>query len=668
MDKKLGSKLHAVAIAWLACIASVLVTVCSVPKAHAGFTETVLTDQLNSPTSMALAPDGRIFVAQQAGALRVIAANGSLLSTPFVTVNTVADDEEGLLGVAFDPQFASNGFVYVSYTVNQTTPTARRFNRISRFTANGNVATAGSEQMLFELDDNGAHYHLGGALHFGVDGKLYTSTGDNANGTLSQNMSSTFGKILRLNKDGSIPTDNPFYSTASGKYRAIWAKGFRNAFTFSFQPGTGRLFINDVGGSLFEEVNEGVAGGDYGWPNVEGPDNNPPRIGPLHSYSHANGCAITGGSFYNPATVSFPNSFVGKYFYAEYCVNEIRWIDPANPVAFTSFRPTLAAGPVDVRTGADGNLYYLARGNSDSGGGPAVPGGRVVRIGYTSAETPTISVQPADRAVSVGQGASFSVVASSATALTYQWQKNGADVPNATSASLTTAPTVLADSGTRYRVVVSNSVGNIVSRDALLTVTSNQPPVPVISTPSAGSTYTGNSVINFSGSASDPESGPLPASSLTWRIDFHHGTHVHPAYPSTSGIAGGAYTAQSDGHVDTNVYFRIYLTAIDADGASATVTRDVMPVIRAMRFRSDPPGAMMTLDAQPQATPLDVDGVVGIARTIGIVSPQTIAGQRYVFASWSDGGGNPHGIVTPTTDTTYTARLVLEQIFASGFE
>src|SRR5262249_40471258 len=158
-----------------------------------GFTETPLTTALTVPTAMTFAPDGRLFVAEQGGTLRVI-KNGMLLTQPFVTVQTVptAGTERGLLGVAFDPAFATNNFVYVYYTA--ASPTIH--NRVSRFVASGDVAVAGSEQQILNLPDLGPTNHNGGAIHFGPDGKLYVAVGDNANGANSQSLATPLGKIL----------------------------------------------------------------------------------------------------------------------------------------------------------------------------------------------------------------------------------------------------------------------------------------------------------------------------------------------------------------------------------------------------------------------------------------------------------------------------------------
>jgi glucose/arabinose dehydrogenase len=329
-----------------------------------GFTESVVVTGLSSPTAMEFAPDGRLFVCQQGGQLRVI-KNGVLLAAPFLTVTVNAGGERGLLGVTFDPNFAVNHFVYIYYTA--TSPSVH--NRVSRFTANGDVMVAGSEVVILDLNNlGGAQNHNGGAIHFGGDGKLYIAAGENATASNSQSLSTLLGKMLRVNSDGSIPTDNPFYNTASGVNRAIWAMGLRNPFTFAVQPGTGRIFINDVGQNTWEEINEAVAGANYGWPNCEGfcsPANGSYRD-PIFRYSHGSGStsgySIAGGSFYNPATAQFPAAYAGVYFFADYVNGWVRKLDPANGNQVTAFATGINA-PVDLKVSADGRLFYLARGS-----------------------------------------------------------------------------------------------------------------------------------------------------------------------------------------------------------------------------------------------------------------------------------------------------------------
>jgi len=351
-----------------------------------GFVEAQVGGNLSgSPTAMAFAPDGRLFVCQQGGQLRVI-KNGSLLSTPFVSLTVDSSGERGLLGIAFDPNFATNHYLYVYYTV----ATSPIHNRVSRFTAAGDIAAPGSHVVILELNNlSSATNHNGGAIHFGPDGKLYIGVGENANGANSQTLSNLLGKMLRINSDGSIPTDNPFYNTATGSNRAIWALGLRNPFTFAFQPGTGRMFINDVGESTYEEINDGIAGSNYGWPITEGPTSNPAFRGPIYFYGHGAGCAIVGATFYNPPVPQFPSSYTGKYFFADLCSGWIRVFDPTAGTA-TGFATGISS-PVDLHVGPDGALYYLAQGS----------GGQVFRINALPAQALNISGRAR---VETGQG------------------------------------------------------------------------------------------------------------------------------------------------------------------------------------------------------------------------------------------------------------------------
>ena len=428
----------------------------------AGFSETLVANGLSSPTSMDFAPDGRLFVCLQGGQLRVI-KNGSLLPTPFVSLTVNSSGERGLLGVAFDPNFATNNFVYVYYTA----PTPSIHNRVSRFTANGDVAVAGSELVLLDLENLSATNHNGGAIHFGPDGKLYVAVGENAVPSNSQTLTNRLGKVLRINSDGSIPSENPFFNTATGVNRSIWALGLRNPFTFAFQPGTGRLFINDVGQNAWEEINDGIAGSNYGWSTCEGfctPPNSNFRD-PLFQYGHGStsttGCAIVGGGFYNPATIQFPASYVGKYFFADLCTGWIRVFDPTNNTA-ADFGSGVAT-PVDLKVGSDGSLYYLAIGSS-----------AVFRIQFTGGTAPTITTHPSNQTVLQGQSATFNVVASGSATLNYQWQRNQVNISGATSAGYTLPNAAFADNGAKFRVIVSNGFGNATSNEATLTV--NAPP------------------------------------------------------------------------------------------------------------------------------------------------------------------------------------------------
>ena len=234
-----------------------------------GFTEALVASGLNNPTAMQFAPDGRLFVCEQGGRLRVI-KNGALLSTPFLTVTVSSSGERGLLGVAFDPNFAVNQYVYIYYTA--TSPAVH--NRVSRFTANGDVAAAGSEVVLLDLDNlSSATNHNGGALNFGPDGKLYVSVGENANAANAQTLSNLLGKMLRLNTDGTIPTDNPFYTSASREEPGDLGARPAQPLHVRLQSVAGRRCSSTTSASRpSKRSTTARAGANYGWPDTEGAD------------------------------------------------------------------------------------------------------------------------------------------------------------------------------------------------------------------------------------------------------------------------------------------------------------------------------------------------------------------------------------------------------------
>ncbi|HEX5749168.1 MAG TPA: PQQ-dependent sugar dehydrogenase [Archangium sp.] len=605
------------------------------------FTDTLVTDGLDAATSMAIAPDGRLFVCEQEGRLRLI-QDGRLLSAPFLTVDTDDSGERGLLGVALDPDFPRQPYVYVYYTA--LTPQVH--NRVSRFTANGNQAVPGSEAILFELPPLGANNHNGGALHFGPGGKLYVAVGDNTRSEQAPRLDSLLGKVLRLEKDGTLPTDNPFYSRTPGSFRAIWALGLRNPYSLAVQPGTGRIFINDVGATRWEELNEGIAGANYGWPDTEGPTTDARYRAPLFAYPHGSGtgagCAITAGVFYNPAQRQFPPEYTGRYFFSDYCNGWIRTYDPGSG-AVAVFATGLSA-PVDLDVGPDGSLYYLDRAED-----------AVRRIRYSASnEAPTLTSPPASQTVPPGQPATFTVSASGTQPLRYQWLREDTELAGQTSPSLTLPSVRPSDSGAHFRVRVSNDFGSVLSNPVTLTVRSNTAPVAAFLLPVDGTLYGAGNTLAYEGRGTDAEDGTLPDSAFTWRVDFHHDGHLHPFVPATRGARSGRFTVPERGETAANVWYRIHLRVEDSAGAVHELFRDVRPRKVKLRMNTEPAGLRVTLDGQPQPAPLEVETVAGVVRTLGAVSPQEKDGKTYVFERWSHGGG-ANQEVRPTVDSRYTA-------------
>lgn len=468
---------------------------CLLATVPTGFLDQQYGGSISNATAMEFAPDGRLFVLTQGGQVRVITAAGSLLATPALTLGVNSWFERGLLGIAFDPDFSTTNHVFLYYSeipAGQTAGhTGTTFNRISRFTINNttNIIDPASETLVVRLDQVTAGNHNGGALHFGPDGKLYLAVGDNAVGSNAQSVANRLGKILRLNKDGSIPADNPasftvrsggsfVTATPTGDNRAIWALGLRNPFTTAFHPTNGRFFINDVGDGAWEEVDEGIAGRNFGWNTTEGnfiQTTYPPFTLPVYTFQHGtafpNGNSISGGAFYSTsASLQFPQTYQGKYFFGDYVRSWIAYIDPSAPPAANgaTLFASGASGVVDLKVGPDGSLYYLQR------GGTAGP-----RRILPDSNAPSISQQPQDRDVLEGRDALFSVTATGQATLAYQWQRDGVDIAGATAADYTLTGADLADDDAVFRVRISNGVGIRWSNPASLNVTPDDTPPTV---------------------------------------------------------------------------------------------------------------------------------------------------------------------------------------------
>ncbi|HEV3226353.1 MAG TPA: PQQ-dependent sugar dehydrogenase [Acidimicrobiales bacterium] len=344
----------------LAAFATSLVTVVAAPPASAatvppGFTESTI-GGLTLPTAMAFTPDNRIFVAEQGGALRVL-RNGGLVSQPFVSLNVDSAGERGLLGVTVAPGFPSVNRVYVYYTVPGSGG-ASPHNRVSWFAANGDVSS-GPEHVIIDLPNLGPTNHNGGALHFGNDGNLFIGVGENGTGSNAQNLATPLGKLLRVTPDGAPAPGNPFADGPGGNDDRVWAYGLRNPFTFAVRPSDGQIFIDDVGENTWEEIDVGVAGANYGWPQTEGPTTQPGINGPLYAYKHDQGCAITGGTFFESQGLG--PAYANRYLFSDLCGGWIRALNIADGSVIQ-----LASGidsPVDLAAGPDGALWYLAHGS-----------------------------------------------------------------------------------------------------------------------------------------------------------------------------------------------------------------------------------------------------------------------------------------------------------------
>jgi glucose/arabinose dehydrogenase/PKD repeat protein len=653
------------AVAAVAALAVMAVTAIGLAPpagaAPAGFQNEIVLSNLSEPTGAAFTPDGRLLVIERAGTIRVAQPGATQVDpAPLLQLTNIniTGGERGLVGLALDPAFASNGYYYVFYTASSPLR-----DRVSRFTANGNATVSGSELVVWQDTEEAALYHHGGSVEIGPDGALYVSTGDFfGSGQESQLLTSYRGKVLRVGTDGSVPADNPFFDGAGPNLDAVWARGLRNPFRMSFDPVSGRLYIADVGSNStatsLEEVNIGAAGANYGWPACEGSCGTAGMTNPWFTYPHAGrDASITGGFVYRGS--QFPAEYRGSYFYGDYVQNWIRGLrlngDGSIQQPF-NFEPADGAsdGPygeiVDLLPGPDGSLYYVDLGTSWEG---STQPGTVRRIRYLQANqapvafasgTPTSGAVPLEVAFS-----SAGTNDPEGQPLTYAW-----DFGDGNSSSLADPVHTYTTVG-NYTARLSVSDGEVTSLSNPVQVTVGNRPSVTIDAPTTGSTFRAGDVIAYNGSAVDVEDGPMGAGAFSWRGVMRHETHAHPFFGPVDGVTAGSFTVPSMGHdFSGNVSYEVICTVTDSDGLASTASVQVVPEEVSLTFQTVPAGLNVLLDGVTRTTPFTIDAVIGFQFQIE-APDQTSGGAPYVFSSWSDGGARTHGLTVGTTDQTLVA-------------
>ncbi len=716
-----------------------------------GFQETVVFSGLTNPTVVRFASDGRVFVAEKSGLIKVFDNLTDLTPTVFADLSTNVHNfwDRGLLGFALDPSFPANPYVYVLYAHDAAIGgTAPRWGtpgilsdpcptppgatgdgcvvsgRLSRLQAADNTMT-GPEQVLIEDWCQQYPSHSVGSLAFGSDGALYVSGGDGASfnfadwgqdgsplnpcgdppggpgstltpptaegGALrSQDLRTTTdptsldGAVLRVDPaTGQGLPDNPLAFSSDANARRIVAHGFRNPFRIGVRPHTSEVWVGDVGWNTWEELDriEPTTGlKNFGWPCYEGDGRQSGYDGanlnicenlyaagpsaitaPYFNWNHSalvvpgetcptGSSSAAGTAFYEEG--NYPG-YAGALFFADYSRDCI-WAMPAganglpNPAARLTFAAA-AANPVDLQIGPEGDLFYAD-----------FDGGTIRRIRYFSANRPPIAVATANPTSGAAPLAvTFNGTGSSdpdaGDTIAYAWDLDEDGLfDDSTAAQPTRTFSAAGDYEARLRVTDAAGASSV--SDPITISVGNSAPSATIATPAAGTTWRVGNVISFSGSATDPEQGTLPASALSWELVMQHcpsNCHQHTlqTYP---GVASGSFTAPDHEYPS---YLELRLTATDAGGLADTETLRLDPQTVVLTFASSTAGLQLVVGSTQAAAPFTRTVIIGSANSVSAVSPQTLGGSSYTFSSWSDGGAQTHTIVAPASPTTYTANF-----------
>jgi glucose/arabinose dehydrogenase len=713
-----------------------------------GFREYIVFSGLDTPTAVEFAPDGRVFVAERRGVVKVYSSVDDPTASVVADLRTkvFAAWDRGLLDIALDPDFPNNPTLYVLYTYDalpggsaphwgsagvdiDPCPTPPGINtsgcvvtaRLSKLTLSGSTWN-GTEQPL--VTDWCQQYpsHSIGSMVFGTDGALYVSGGEGASfgsadwgqkgtpinpcgdppggamtpptaegGALrSQDVRTTAdptglsGTVIRVDPaTGAALPDNPLAGRSDANARRIVAAGLRNPFRITRRPGTGELWVGDVGWSTWEEINRipnPTALTNFGWPCYEGTGHSAyGDVGlrmcdtlyseggvtmPYVTWHHQStaftgdtctpgtgGSSTTGLAFYPGG--SYPDDYDGALFHADYSRDCI-WVmrrganglpDPNQRSSFAN----AAANPVELQVGPDGDLWYVDL------------GGTIRRIGFSAGNQPPLAsidasaeAGPAPLAVTFdGRG---STDPDAGDTLSYAWDLDGDGAfDDATGA--TASRTYTTNGTVDVKLRVTDAIGASDTASIVVTV-GDVLPVPTIQSPSGTATFAVGQTVSFSGGATDPQDGTLPASRLAWTADLSHcpspgNCHAHPGLFSQTGTASGSFEMPDHEYASQ---VQLKLTATDSDGHKASVTRLLDYKTVQLNVASSPPGVPLTVGGTAAAT-APFTRTANVGGTVSVAAPASVTwnGAAYDFASWSDNGDRAHDLTVPASTTTLTA-------------
>lgn len=677
----------------------------------AGFSDVSVATGLTGPTAVASAPDGRMFVAEKAGRVRVVDPDGRLVSAPLVDisdhVNGFAD--RGLLGIAVDSDFAVNRYLYLFYVheANPLQPTAAKTSRVTRVEvkADNTVANPADPETLIlgsassapcpapsnsvDCLPADAGTHAIGGIRSDADGTLWVGVGDGASpgfvdprSLRSYDEASFSGKVLHVDRVGRGLPGHPFCpadADLSHVCTKLQAKGFRYPFKLELRAGAGPL-VADVGWNSREELDVAEPGGNYGWPCYEGSLRTPGHADtsacaaeyakegtsaasrrPIYDYDHDGlNSAIIGGPVYKGS--SYPADYRGNYFFGDSSRRYIKRVtlDGDRVTNVQTFGTGWIEGP-DLELSPGGDLVYVDFGNGGAGTGSlhrisfAEPGGN--QTPQARATAASVAKEPPYAVAFVGSRSSDP----DGDGLSYRWTFGDGH------GYVTADPThTYAGPGTyTARLTVSDGRGGSSSAEVTVTVGGEAPPKATILQPSADSTYRGGETIALRGAGTNGDGKALASSSLSWHVILHHGDHVHD-YGNLPG-AETSFTVATDHDADS--YFEIELTATSESGLTGTEVVEIRPERARLSLESEPDGAPLSYAGTAVSAPFSKLAAVGFLTTISAPSEFVVGDRTYRFSAWSDGGDRVHDITIAGSATTLTARYAaVRRPLAVSFE
>lgn len=675
-----------------------------------GFSEEIVAAGLTQATNIAFAPDGRMFVAEKAGRVRVVTADGRLQAAPVVDISAHVNTavERGLLGIAVDSAFATNGYLWLLYDYEHDPgdfegPKTARLSRVTVRADNSVADPADPETVVLGRDvapclppafvpgstadciPAHAITHTIGTVKSAPDGTLWVGMGDNSthqdrvpSHLWTQRDDVLAGKILHVDRSGRGLAGHPFCPGEADLTKPctkVFAKGLRNPFRFHLREGGGPI-VGDVGWGAYEELNLVRPGGNYGWPCYEGPRKSPwewdPACQPLYRQEGTNlaalapdwslphgarpdpvdpswttdGASITGGPLMTSS--NYPAAWRGRIFIGDYAR---RWM-AALRIAGAAIDPAPARfaldvrGLVDLQLGPDGNLYYV----SLAFGGATSTVRRIVFAPGNGLPVPRATATPTSgRAPLEVRFDGSASTDPEGEPLTYRWDFGD----GATSDEVSPTHTYTVPGTYTARLSVDDGSGRHPEATVLIGVDNTAPRLSVTA-PADGDTFRVGDRVRLRATWADDEETTFPGSRIRWEVNLHHRDHIHPRAELTGDDV--EFLAIDDHGADS--HYVVTATVTDPGGLSDRTTFELYPRTTPLRVASEPPGASLSFaDATTTGfPPVPALAAPGFRTTISAQPEFLREGLRYRFAAWSDGGAATHSVTVPDADATYVAR------------